>query len=434
MSHDLQHKGVTKPRQLLTRLLDAPELLRAVRHLPAASLLKVIDSVGLEDAGELVALASTEQLAELFDQDLWNVEPGQLEERFDTARLSIWLQVLAEGGSDAVARRLTELPFDFVVLLVQRLALVIDIEALALEMSEAGEDADELDKALDSCLYEEWEEFRLIARDASAWDDLLHALLSLDREQHELLRRILERCVALSADWIDDNGGLQEVLNSEEVLEQDELAARDDRRAEKGFVSFADARAFLELARTETATAKRDPITASHFRQLERTHHVANAPTSKTDVETTEHVARLLQLIDTHPAMANVAQLGASARASDVTDVALIETALRDLSELDPTAHAARLDELGYLANVLLSAAARLPTPLRAVEALEAALAVTQRGLVALLETEQAGPTASKAAALLRTHACDRMFRQAWHALDTKGAPNAVLSRLRQSR
>lgn len=431
MKSDLTRKGVTGPRQLLTRLLDAPELLRSVRHLPAASLLKVIDSVGLEDAGELVALASTEQLAELFDQDLWNFEPGQIEERFDAARLSVWLQVLAEGGSDAVAQRLTELPFDFVVFLVQRLALVIDIEALALEMSEAGEDADELDKALDSCLYEEWEEFRLIARDASAWDDLLHALLSLDREQHGLLRRILERCVALSAEWIDDNGGLQEVLSSDEVQEQDELAARDDRRAEKGFVSFADARAFLELARTETATAKRDPITAAHFRQLERTHKGTHAPPPKTDVETAKQVARLLQLIDTQPATANVAQLDAPTRASEVVDVALIETALRDLSELDPTAHAARLDELGYLANVLLAAAARSPTPLRPVEALEAALAITQRGLVSLLETAKVSPTASNAAALLRTHACDPMFRQAWHALD---ATNTVLSRLRQSR
>lgn len=63
-------------------------------------------------------------------------------------------------------------------------------------------DTEELDKALDSRAYEEWEEFRLIARDEAAWEVLLSALLALDRDHHALLREVLERCCILSNDLI----------------------------------------------------------------------------------------------------------------------------------------------------------------------------------------------------------------------------------------
>jgi antitoxin VapB len=64
--------------QLLMRILERPELVLAVRELPAPVLGSMIDCIGLEDAGELVALASTE-LERLFDQDLWQAAaPGRI--------------------------------------------------------------------------------------------------------------------------------------------------------------------------------------------------------------------------------------------------------------------------------------------------------------------------------------------------------------------
>jgi len=45
------------PQQLLARILDEPELVRAVQALEPRALGRLIDHVGLEDAGELVALA-----------------------------------------------------------------------------------------------------------------------------------------------------------------------------------------------------------------------------------------------------------------------------------------------------------------------------------------------------------------------------------------
>ena len=46
-------------------------------------------------------------------------------------------------------------------------------------------------------------------------------------------------------------------------------AARDDRRVAEGFISPADARAFLELARRGGGGDARDPITHAYFRGVQ---------------------------------------------------------------------------------------------------------------------------------------------------------------------
>ena len=85
-------------RALLTRILDEPNLVAAVQALPAPVLGKLIDHVGLEDAGEIVALASTEQLKRIFDDDLWRSERPGKDETFDASRFALWLEIMLEAG------------------------------------------------------------------------------------------------------------------------------------------------------------------------------------------------------------------------------------------------------------------------------------------------------------------------------------------------
>jgi hypothetical protein len=148
----LQRPTLPTANQLLNHLFENPKLIEAVQQLPGPILGKLIDSVGLEDAAELVALATTQQLESVFDEDLWQVGQGGWEERFDPARFALWLHAFSEAGEDAVVRRLLELPIDFVILAVHRLILVIDIDSLAVEMSNFNEDLDLVEKALESCL------------------------------------------------------------------------------------------------------------------------------------------------------------------------------------------------------------------------------------------------------------------------------------------
>ena len=74
----------------------------------------------------------------------------------------------------------------------------------------------------------------------------------------------------MSTEYISGQGGLFQVLTADEMLDSDVAAARDDRRVAEGFVSPADARAFLELARRGGGGDARDPITRAYFRGAAR--------------------------------------------------------------------------------------------------------------------------------------------------------------------
>lgn len=414
------------PARILNHILETPALVSAIRELPGPALAKLIDRVGLEDASELVALASTAQLESVFDEDLWRTEgTGGWQEQFDPARFSLWLHAFVEAGEEALVRRLVELPLDLVTLAVHRLILVLDIESLAVEMSSSGRDLDHLEKALDSCAYEEWEEFRLIARNDTAWDDVCQALLALDRDHHQLLRQILEQCAAMSSEWIDDNGGLYSVLTSDEMMESDVKADRDDRRARKGFVSAADARAFLLLARAgATESCDRDPITKAYFRELEPTRSKRPPPKATRPPQRASSVARLQKLLVDGQPTDSSRQLPESSLAPNAAHMRLLDECLAQLRHSDPELYDARMGELTYLANVLIAAPKRRGRQLRPIDAIEAAVTIVNRGL-----TEAVGEQVTnslgiveRAIEVLRRTTADRLFRIAFPSLNLEDA------------
>src|SRR3954462_4496692 len=102
----LVRRHVPTSTNLLLRILDRPGLVAAVRELPGAVLGQLIERIGLEDAGELVALASTPQLERVFDDDLWRAERAGGDETFRPERFALWLRVMFEAGDEAVVQRL----------------------------------------------------------------------------------------------------------------------------------------------------------------------------------------------------------------------------------------------------------------------------------------------------------------------------------------
>ena len=185
--------------QILSRIIAAPDVALQVRGLPPAVVGGLIRRIGLEDAGELVAFATTQQLAAIFDEDLWRSDRAGQDETFDADRFVLWLEVLLEAGEQVVARRLAELPVDLVTLALHRQLLVVDMDALIPDMQEGGDEVDQIEKALSDCPFEELDAYRLIARHPDGWDVLWTAILALDRDHHDHLMRILDRCAALSA-------------------------------------------------------------------------------------------------------------------------------------------------------------------------------------------------------------------------------------------
>jgi len=411
--------------QLLRRVLERPELVAAVRELPGEVLGGLIERIGLEDAGEIVALASAEQLAQVFDQDLWRAEGAGADEDFQPARFGLWLEVLAEAGDEFLAQRLAALPEDLLLLALHRAVLVLDIDALAVKMAELGEDAEWTEKALESAgHYEEWEEFRLVVRMPEHWDVLWCGLLALDRDHHELVRDLIERCAALDTEFINGNGGLYEVLTSDEMLENDLGAAREDRRAVLGHVAPADARAFLRLAKSHEATQERDAVTRAYFRGLAAS-RTAGHEARREFAHAQQQLARLVaeaQPLVTQRAASVAALPGSKRRVTKRAALvqatrerhgrSLFEQALAELQQLEPELAAQRLEELAYVANVWIAGGSHGGRRPRPVEALEFAVDVCSTGLD---RARADAPGESPARLLARTHA-DLLFRRGYTA------------------
>jgi len=410
---------------LLTRILDQPELVAAVRRLEPHALGRLIDHIGLEDAGELVGLASTRQLERIFDDDLWHADrPGQ-EERFDPDRFGLWLEVMLEAGEPFAAQKLTELPEDLVLLALHAHVLVIDIDATAIEMSSRFDEDDYLlEKALDSCAYLELDSYRVIARRQDGQDAVFAVLTALDQDHFETLIDWLERLAAIDADEIDDEGGLYEVLTREETLEVDAAADREDRRTAEGFVPPAAAHAFLTLARTTALevleTEDSDPTTRMVFRQFERAAQRRAAPKA-TARRRPEPAARsvkalmsLLAEADVLPTSAVSAPAALPTGGPESNDHDDLRSALADLQDRDATLHTQRITEVGYLANLLVSGCPLDGRAMRPVEAAEATMATCNLGLDHLLAHHGAGRTACE---VLEAHSAVQLFRLGWHLL-----------------
>lgn len=375
----------TRPRRLLQRILDRPDLVTAVRALRPAALLRLVAEVGLEDAGELVSLATTEQLQQLFDEDLWkSARPGQ-DERFDGARFLLWLEVMLEAGEAFAADKLAEMSEDLLMMAFDQQLLVIDLDELTLSIS--GED----ERALEDAPNVEIDNYRAIGRHLEGWDALSTILGALDERHPDLLRRILERLWRAYSEWIWDNGGLCQVLTSEEMLQVDAAADRDDRRSSAGYVSPSSAAAFLSL-RDEAGA--RDPLTQAYFRHYD-------TPTAAAEERAARAETRAAELLDLP--FENPAPLLLEGELSPFR---------RALANLDEDTHAERVRELVYLANVLMAGGSISGRRFRAAEAAEVVLAVCERAL----DGQD-----------LRTTSCDRLFRIGWkeiHDEDPRLAPN----------
>jgi hypothetical protein len=362
--------------RLLVRVLDEPNLVAAVQGLAPQALGRLVDKLGLEDAGELIALASTEQVAQMLDDDLW--ASGEL----DADRFVVWLEVMLEAGEAFVAQRLAELDEDLLTLALHKLVLVFDVDDLMRLVDRRAE------KVMGNCLFEELGHYQLISRKPDGWDAVLHALLALDRDSSELVERLLDRCARMSSGVVETEGGLYEALTAEQTLEVDAAANRDERRAELGFVSPDDARAFLAGKGT-----RRDHVTAQYLKIA------AGRPLPKVPAAESQRLLRLLG-----------SEQPITQRLLEATggEAPRFVTALRALRDR-PGLFAERMNEVSYLSNVLMAAGTRGGRKLRPIEAVEEVIAACSRGL------ERGG-------ASLVDHGADHFFKLGWPPRDATAA------------
>jgi hypothetical protein len=394
--------------RLLERVLDTPNLLQRVRSLAPSRLTELIRQVGLEDAGEIVELASSSQLARLFDEDVWVTGAGAEQEELSADRFALWLEVIAEGGEETVAERLVSLPSAMVHLGFSKLIVVLNderLERLAMAMDE--EDADELDKRLDGFSQEQWQEFRVLSRVERHWDTAWSSLISLDARHSSELRTILEHCERLSRELLDKQEDATDVFDALDEVEEEARGERDARRSREGYVALQDARAFLRLATAGTRyDSGRDPVSRAYFRELGLTRDATENRSRKPAAPRGSWVGRL------DPA------LGQEMTQSAVAESWLFAAALAELSKQAPEIAALRKGEVAYLVNVVMSAGQALEQKLRAGEALELVVQVLAQGLLEHLRAEKssAPQSGSSTIQVVAEVPSDQLFRAGWQS------------------
>ncbi|MTJ80905.1 MAG: hypothetical protein F8N37_07805 [Telmatospirillum sp.] len=260
-------------RALLDIILDDPDVALSIRDLPAATLADCVETIGLEDSGLLLALATDEQILGVLDQILWTEPGGGGSGDFDPAAFMVWLEISLDAGEVFLAETLAALPGDLVVFTFHQCVAVLEFDRLQDEIR-ADDDSDMALKALESAGFQEIEEFVLVPRRAEGVDAVMQALLALDQHDHGFLRQILESCARLTAADLDDGTDLTALLNDARTLAMDVAGAREDRRDAAGFVAPSKAAAYLKFARDADLRAS-DPLaaealTALYFRRPPR--------------------------------------------------------------------------------------------------------------------------------------------------------------------
>jgi len=387
----LTRPGSPSSNQLLRRIIEDPVSAATIRSLPAEPLARLIDHVGLEDAGEIISLATTDQLLGVFDSDLWRRERGGEEGTFSPERFLLWLEVLLEAGEKALVTRLSELPEELVISAFYAHVLVLNLDDLSETQLSWNEEAVDLaDKALSDCLGHELDEYYIIARRDNGWDTLLTTIIALYERAPDFLNRILSRCCYASSEYIEENGGLYDVLTAEEMLTSDAAADRADRRAGQGYVAPSDAAALFRLAMSREpeellTLSEPDPITRAYFRELDskapsKSKKITGASSSSfgnkeapDEPENRTSSRRLHSLLESAGILgdAPLVPLLAEPEAA-ICKTGRFRALLNALGESDPDGRERRVQLLIYLANVVEAFFGSSEEPIRPMDAMQA--------------------------------------------------------------
>src|ERR1019366_3956461 len=171
---------------------------------------------------EIVALATREQLAGVFDLDLWRTDQPGLDEQFDADRFGVWLEVLAEGGAAVAGQKLADMDVSLVIAALSQHVLVFDHAAGVRTPDEAT-----------SCNVGG---YRVVARRTGSWDTIVDVLIALGAEHQAYFHRVMRGCRSLSnsAPEVD---GLDELLTAPEQVMFDLAFDRERRRETQGYTT-----------------------------------------------------------------------------------------------------------------------------------------------------------------------------------------------------
>jgi uncharacterized protein DUF6178 len=236
------------PGDLLARISDDPRLARAVPRLPPEMLHAVIAHRGLQDCGELLALATPAQLTAVFDLDLWKPAADGAAEQFDAARFREWIETLAGVGAEVAADRLADMD---PALVVAGLAPAIAVyDPGVFEPVTERDSADPvLNPGTERGVHADIGGYVVVSHHGDAWDAIVETLVTLAERHADAFHRIMRGCRRLSNDGRELDG-LDDLLPDDGQAVFDLSLSREQRRDRLGFLPPQQAHAFLTAARS----------------------------------------------------------------------------------------------------------------------------------------------------------------------------------------
>jgi hypothetical protein len=381
--------GPEPSRDLITRIVDTPQLAAAVSRLQPEILHRVIQQYGLESCAELVALATPEQLTRVFDLDLWRGQGPGAEEQLDAERFGVWLEVLLESGADFAAATIARMDVDLVVAALARHIRVFDVVALLTAVEEEWVDVGLRDADL-SC---DIGGFRIGPRRSEVWDAIITVLAALDEQDRDTFRRLMAGCRALSNSRPEEDGCHALLTDADQTL-FDLAVSREQRRERSGYVPPLQAQAFLAASRgidlAHASAPGPDPIAAAALRGIEPADDVppGEAPTESlnpSDGETVgaDGAAGVAAIVDAllEAGVLQPPARGLLAASADEQRRLPIEVLMAHVAEHASHAFSARSGELAYLSNVLVAGCPLQSRTFTPEEASKAVLATCNLGL-----------------------------------------------------
>jgi hypothetical protein len=368
------------PSRLLQTLQDNPALPALLRDLQPAALARLVDRVGLNDAGELMALAPTHKLLQALDESLWKSPQPGVAEVFDAAELVDWLEAWNEIGDTFVAERLAAMSEDYRALCLSHLVNVRShhtLAFLAIPDDEVDRERDTL-QPVGSCAF--YGPYMVVPAIEDEWEIVRTSLDALWTERPE--------CLLHTLGMLDGAESMLAAQEGRRRLQIDVARERERLRENRGYVTATGASAFLVFV----ATASIEELAALSAYDEETRRHLAafgasdvedtadeDATESPPDTTTVEHMHELRTALEREELL--IPQSTLLLTDQQTRKHHALTQALSELAETDQAAFERCGRELAYLANVLKVGVHAKGAPMSDTDARDTAYAACDLGL-----------------------------------------------------
>lgn len=232
----------------LDLLVNTPDLPKIIENLTPENFTNLVKEVGIEDSGELMVCATKEQIEATIDELMWQYLEQEQFESFSYEKFFTLLEVIFLTGRDSLVEKIQKINYSSVLSSFENELFVFDIDNLSMRMNlqKDGFRDELIDKAMESIYHMEVERFIIFSKSGNYWDVLSSIIAELNENAYPFLSKLLDRLCSITSDYVEDNGGLYEVLLESEQVFDDMASDREERRGSKGYVSGAQAKAFFK--------------------------------------------------------------------------------------------------------------------------------------------------------------------------------------------